>query len=84
MTLTTFKVASDFHKFPSGRTFDDSPWCGQALREVLVGLLAAHDSVLVELDGTLGYSSSFLQKAFSTLLEETGLTKPGLQQKLKF
>jgi hypothetical protein len=68
MTQHIINVAKDFSRFPSGRYVEDSRFSGQRFRDdFLVPSLKNFDRVVVELDGTLGYGSSFLDEAFGGL-----------------
>lgn len=64
-------VGRDFSKHPAGRYRDDGPNSGQRFREdFLVPALREADEVLVVLDGTRGFGSSFLEEAFGGLIRE--------------
>lgn len=59
------KIATDFSEVPAGRFYDDGPFPGEKFRnEILLPALREHKSVIVDLDGTAGYGSSFLEEAF--------------------
>lgn len=61
-----FSVAVDFSRFPAGVTKDDGEHSGEHLREVLQHRLY-RSPLVVNMDGTQGYGSSFLAAAFSAL-----------------
>jgi hypothetical protein len=62
-------VARDFSKFPAGRFNEDGDFSGQRFREqLLIRGLSKAERVIVELDGTAGYGSSFLEEAFGGLV----------------
>jgi len=64
-------IGKSFSRFPAGRYLADGPASGQRFREeVLVPLLAAGHSILVQLDDALGYGSSFLEEAFGGLVRQ--------------
>jgi hypothetical protein len=70
--MATIRVV-DFARSPGGRFASDGPSSGEAFRdEVLVPALttaiAAGDVLTVELDGTSGYGSSFLEETFGGLI----------------
>ena len=66
-------VANDFSRFPSGRTPHDSAFSGKSFRQKhLTPHLKLGKSVRVELDGPIGYGSSFLEEAFGGLVREDG------------
>ena len=77
-------IAKDFSKFPAGRFVGDGPFSGQQFRRsLLVPALKEHVSVEVNLDGTLGFGSSFLEEAFGGLVRIEGFTAQFLHTTLK-
>lgn len=65
MNQPVVNVARDFSKYPAGRYLEDGPANGQLFREkFLIPALKASSKLTVELDGTRGYGSSFLEEAF--------------------
>lgn len=61
-------VATDFSRSPAGRFIDDGPNSGERFRrDFLIPALAAFDKIVVEMDGTRGFGSSFLEEAFGGL-----------------
>lgn len=81
---TIFKIATGFSEFPAGRHPKDGPHNGETFRtEVLIPLLESHETVIVDLDGTDGYGSSFLEEAFGGLVRRHGFTPVALQKQLK-
>ena len=71
--VKTYSIAEDFSKTPGGRFRKHGPYSGEAFREdVLCGLLQnaieAEDKLIIVLDGTAGYGSSFLEEAFGGLV----------------
>jgi len=71
--IKTINIAADFSKFPGGRFLTDGKYSGERFREeFLVPALKAHEKIEVELDGTLGYGSSFLEEAFGGLVRDHG------------
>ncbi|TPG50717.1 DUF4325 domain-containing protein [Rhodanobacter glycinis] len=77
-------VARDFSRFPAGRFKEDGPFSGQAFRdEVLLPRLRQNQEALtIELDGALGYGSSFLEEAFGGLVRLCGFKAADLLQRL--
>lgn len=66
-------VANDFTRFPSGRYKRNGPTSGEEFRDrFLLPVIRAGDQVKVELDGTIGYGSSFLEEAFGGLVRALG------------
>lgn len=77
-------IAKSFSEAPAGRYLTDGPYSGQRFREeILFPALQENDSVAVDLDGTLGYGSSFLEEAFGGLIREQGMTLNELNNKLQ-
>lgn len=65
----TISVARDFTRFPSGRYVRNGETSGEAFRQkFLEPPLREGQPVIVELDGTVGYGSSFLEEAFGGLV----------------
>ena len=66
---TVIAVSRQFSRFPAGRFTEDGPFSGQAFRErFLIPALKAGKPFTVELDGTAGFGSSFLEEAFGGLV----------------
>lgn len=68
-------IANDFSTTPGPRKRDDGTHSGQQFREEVLGpryLQAKErgDELLVDLDGTEGYATSFLEEAFGGLARE--------------
>lgn len=67
--MKTINVAKDFTRFPSGRFKKNGSTSGEGFREdFLLPPLRAGEQITVELDGTIGYGSSFLEEAFGGLV----------------
>jgi len=65
MTQSKISVAKDFSRYPAGRYKADGPASGEEFLETfLLPTLKAGQSQDIELDGTRGYGSSFLEEAF--------------------
>ena len=83
MNITNINIATDFCAAPAGRYLTDGPYSGEGFRtKLLYPALQQYDQVVVNLDGTLGYGSSFLEEAFGGLIRECGMTLVKLDQKL--
>lgn len=71
MTQPVINVARDFSKYPAGRYLEDGPASGQLFRErFLIPALKESKILTIELDGTRGYGSSFLEEAFGGAVRE--------------
>jgi len=83
MTLV-LNIAKQFSRSPAGRYRVDGPFSGQAFREdFLLPALNRSEFVEVQLDGALGFGSSFLEEAFGGLVREAGLKADVLRAKLR-
>lgn len=72
--MKTIRIA-DYARSPGGRYISDGPHSGEWFRdEILAPALVAaardNDRVEVELDGTSGYGSSFLEECFGGLIRK--------------
>lgn len=72
--MPTIRVR-DFAQSPGGRFADQGPSSGEDFRETVLvpalrGAIASGEALIVELDGTSGYGSSFLEEAFGGLVRE--------------
>lgn len=65
----TFKIAEKFY-YPGPRYKKYGPCSGEEFKEHLLELLKKHQHLRVDLDGTLGYGSSFLEEGFGGLIRE--------------
>ena len=84
MTTAAIDVSKQFSPTPAGRYLSDGPYSGEAFREkLLFPALNANDVVEINLDGALGYGSSFLEEAFGGLVREKGLKMADLRRKLR-
>lgn len=82
--MTKLRVA-DYASSPGGRFMSDGDFSGEWFREQILvpALLAAKDKsekLEVELDGTSGYGSSFLEEAFGGLVRK-GIADSGTLNK---
>lgn len=80
-------IARDFSPYPYGRSEKYSYTSGEKFREEYL-LPALQDNeiekVIIELDGTEGYGSSFLDEAFANLIRISKLEKSFVLHKLIF
>jgi hypothetical protein len=82
--MKIINVAKDFTRFPSGRFRRNGSTSGEAFREDFLELpLKEGQGISVELDGTIGYSSSFLEEAFGGLIRSLKISPFDLNSMLK-
>lgn len=83
MTFKLISVARDFSKAPAGRFVTDGPFPGETFRDqILVPAFKECQTVVVDLNGTAGYGSSFLEEAFGGLVRR-GHSEEELQRRMK-
>ncbi len=83
MSTQTLNIAREFSRHPAGRFKSDGPFSGEhCRRKYLLPKLASGERLEVELDGTRGYGSSFLEEAFGGLVREEGFTGDQLRRLL--
>lgn len=77
------RVAS-FSREPIGRYVTDGEQSGEAFRErVLIPALGDSDIVIVDLDGTEGYGSSFLEEAFAGTMRRLHLSAEEFRRRVQ-
>jgi hypothetical protein len=85
MMTHAINIARDFYDAPAGRFPEDGKYHGQKFRtDLLLPALQSGEEILVDMDGTDGYGSSFLEEAFGGLVRLCGFSAAELHQKLKF
>lgn len=78
-------IAKQFSEAPAGRHAKDGPYSGERFREeFLAPALEQNEVVEIDLDGALGYGSSFLEEAFGGLVRVRGLRADELHRRLHF
>jgi hypothetical protein len=83
MTERTISLARDFSRNPGPRLKDQGPNSGETFRKLLVRALSQHDRVVVDLDGTNGIGSSFLDEAFGGFIRSEGMSKEEVRQRIR-
>lgn len=83
--IIEISVAKDFSDTPGARYVEDGPWSGQEFREKFLKMnftKPERPTLLIDLDNTEGYATSFLEEAFGGLAREFG--KDEVLKRLKF
>jgi hypothetical protein len=76
-------IAQQFSRTPAGRYIADGPKSGEAFRNILLApSLRNNAKVVVDLNGALGFGSSFLEEAFGGLVRQ-GFSADELKAKLQ-
>ncbi|MFB9242347.1 STAS-like domain-containing protein [Massilia antarctica] len=82
METMNFSIAKQYSLTPAGRYLSDGPFSGERFREeILLPALRGGKRISVDLDGAVGFGSSFLEEAFGGLVR-AGLHETELRQKL--
>lgn len=85
MKLKQINIARDYTKFPGPRYIELGPNSGQHFRDTVLAPSLEDCSILeINLDGTAGYGSSFLEEAFAGLVRESGFSSHFLLKTLRF
>ncbi|MBF0341152.1 MAG: STAS-like domain-containing protein [Magnetococcales bacterium] len=84
MNIKEISVANDFSATPAGRYASDGPESGEIFRDnILYPALTQYEKVIVDLDGTEGYGSSFLEEAFGGIVRHQKFSRNDLLCKLE-
>lgn len=73
-----FNIAKEFSKYPGPRYKEEGSYSGQELREdfllnVVENSIMGKKQLLIDLDGTRGYGTSFLEEVFGGLIRENNI-----------
>jgi hypothetical protein len=87
--MPQLKIAREFSRTPGPRYEHEGPHSGELFRRTILcpRLLEAQKqgaSLQIDLDGTAGYGTSFLEEVFGGLIREDGLSLAGLKTVLRF
>jgi hypothetical protein len=82
MTELKLSLALDFSRYPGPRYKTQGPNSGEKFRKHLVKLLKDYDRVIVDLDGTSGIGSSFLDEAFGGLVSHEGFSRSDVERRV--
>lgn len=77
-----YSIANSFSKYPAGRFKTDGDYSGERLREIIELMLRESDSVVIDITGTEGFGSSFLEEAFGGLIRD-GWSLEDMEAKLE-
>ncbi|WP_166295356.1 STAS-like domain-containing protein [Bradyrhizobium sp. 2S1] len=83
MSERTISLARDFSRHIGPRFISQGPFSGEKFRKQILQELKKHDTIVVDLDGTTGIGSSFLDEAFGGLVFAEGMSKVDVQRRVK-
>lgn len=76
--MKTLKIATDFSEFPGARNYEDGPNSGQEFFDKILDQFFSENvkaGMIIDLDNTNGYATSFLDAAFGGLARKYGPKK---------
>jgi hypothetical protein len=83
MSEIKINIANEFSDTPGARYYTDGDYSGQEFRDkFLINNFDNFDKIIINLDGTEGYATSFLEESFGGLARLKG--KDIVLQKLDF
>ena len=83
MNMRELVIGRDFSDAPAGRLRADGPFSGEEFRDTtLIPALLSGDIITVDLSGTYGYGSSFLEEVFGGLVRKRIFSKEDLDRRL--
>ncbi len=83
MSEKRISLAQNFSRHIGPRYVAQGPFSGEKFRKVLLAELAKSDVLVVDLDGTTGIGSSFLDEAFGGLVFAEGMSKADVRRRVK-
>lgn len=83
-----FCVKESFSKTPGPRYMKEGEYSGELFRESLLysavkNAIDNEDTLLIDLDGTSGYGTSFLEEAFGGLIRKNKLSYEAIERTIK-
>jgi hypothetical protein len=87
--MQTYRISSEYSKFPGSRYINECMWSGEDFRKnhlskIVKECLDNNQTLLIDLDGTAGYSTGFLEEAFGGLIRENIFRLSDLLTTLRF
>lgn len=83
------KIAEDFSVTPGARHPEEGEYSGQEFRETVLlpklkEAIRNGERLVIDLDGTAGYGTSFLEEAFGGLIREEHISYDDIKKTLDF
>lgn len=88
MESIEIKIARDFSFSPGPRYIDEGKNSGEKFRKEILATafqkaIEENKKVIVDLDGTDGYGTSFLEESFGGLIREDGISYEEIMKRLE-
>jgi hypothetical protein len=83
MSEKSVSLARDFSRFPGPRFIKQGPHSGELFRRKLLDWLKRYDRIVVDLDGTTGIGSSFIDEAFGGLIFAEGMSREDVRKRVR-
>jgi hypothetical protein len=84
MSEKRLSVAGDFTPNPGPRYNRQGPYSGELFREEIVKWLKQYDQLFIDLDGTSGMGSSFLDEPFGGLIRKEKMSAEDVRRRIRF
>lgn len=89
MEALKIKISKDFSPSPGPRYIDEGDYSGELFRKdylspIVIKAIENNQSLVVDLDGTAGYGTSFLEESFGGLIREEKLDFETLKRLIQF
>lgn len=88
MTKQHLKISTDFSDTPGPRYVTEGPFSGEKFREEVLyprlkEIIEKNETLVVDLDGTQGYGTSFLEESFGGLIRNNNLSIEVIKQHIE-
>jgi hypothetical protein len=83
------KISTDFSTAPGPRKISEGKFSGELFKRekllpIVLKAIEAKDRLCIDLDGTSGFGTSFLEESFGGLIREDGIPLKVLNETLRF
>jgi hypothetical protein len=84
----TLVISRDFSSTPGSRSIIEGDFSGEALRKEILAdmfksVIAENTVLFIDLDGTSGYGTSFLEEAFGGLIRDNGYSYQDIREHME-
>lgn len=87
--METLKIARRFSNTPGPRFKNEGQYSGEEFREKVLApalneAIRKNEKLLIDLDGTAGYGTSFLEEAFGGLIRQENMTLKQISRHVEY